>query len=314
MRRSMTNWLLCTICGGMVLVAAAVAAGQEPARPAHRVECEIDLQWPLTGNLVYLKEVLEQLGKSHEQKAACQAPACPAEKAIGFDFHVIPGSQVLVLPDPAAHCTTGVCQANACALPATSAVSACGKCCPAECCVSGCAAKCGTATATHVTAKAGCACDDCECHKCQCIDCPCRPAAHTASSQCQRDKFWEHLVEISSEKAALEAALEAHTSFTEERNEMFGSLAELMTENAKLTAKVELQGERDELVKQMLELTAQNAQLKASAELADARIKLMQESLELAVQNQRLAHRVAELEQQAGQESARATRATKRVR
>ncbi len=298
MRKTVTKGLFCTACG-CLLLAAATAGGQEPQPPGRRVECQIDLQWPIAGNLSYLKEVLEQIGKSHEQQAACQAAAA--------------SGKVLIVPDFAAPCLPGACPPNSCPSGAPCAVSECCKCCPAACRAASCCAQ-GTC---QVAARAGCACGDCACGQCQCGDCPCRPAVHTAG-KCQRDRFWERLVEISAEKAALEAALEAHTSFAEERNDMFSTLAELMTENAKYAAKNELQADRDELVNQLHEVTAQNALLKASAELADARSKLVRESLELTLQNERLQLRVAELERQAGSQeperTARPAKGTKRVR
>jgi hypothetical protein len=131
--------------------------------------------------------------------------------------------------------------------------------------------------------------------------------------------IWEYqqaVIEISAEKAGLEAVLEAREQIHTERSEMFESLAELLAEKgkaearsemfevlakvlvekAKLEAHVEAQAQHVKLNAEMHKLLVENARLKAHGELASQREELMREALQLALENERLKHRVAELE------------------
>ena len=262
---------------GCVVFAAAAASGIEPAKAENRVEFEVKVHSPWLAKVPILKQVFAQLEQQHaceqkacEHKAECQGP-CP----IGVDFEFpTPHGPVVLFSHPVA-APPGVCQI--CPPPAAAFAAACTA---ARCCAEGaCSAK-----------SAACDCDDCQC---------CKGCCGSSHAKHDHDSLIEHILEISTEKAALEAALEAHTSFAEERQELLGSLAELTAENAKLAAKLEFQAERDELNKQLHELAAQNAQLKAEVALTEARVKLMQESFQLAVEKQRLEQRVAELERSA---------------
>jgi hypothetical protein len=290
--------------GGCLVFAAATARGVEPPKPQNRVEFQVKVHSPWLAKVPILKEIFAQAGQPHaceqpgcEQKAQCQAGSCPL--AVDFEFPIAGPHGPVVFwhgVGPA-----GACQV--CPLPASAGAAVCSeaKCLLAECGAGPC---CQQATSQIKTAA--CPCDNCQC----CAACPC--ASATAShTRCGRDKLVDHLIEISAERAALEATLEAHSSLAEEREEAFSTVAELMAENARLTAKIEFQGERDELTRQLLELATQNAQLKAEVALAEATAKLTRESLQLALENERLQGRVAELERRAGDEGVRTARQPK---
>ena len=272
-------------CGCVVFTAAA-ARGIEPPKPENRVEFEVKVHSPWLARVPFLKQVFAQVAeqeacehKACEHKIECQAGPCPI--GVDFAFPTHHGHGPLVLFSHPLAAAPGICQA--CPPPGVACAAACT------------AAKCGADCACSAK-SAGCDCDDCRC---------CQECSGASRAKHDRDSLIEHILEISTEKAALEAVLEAHTSFAEERQEMFESLAELTAENAKLTAKLEFQAEREELHKQFQELAAQNAHLKAEVALTEARVKLMQESFQLAVEKQRLEQRVAELERHALQGNVR---------
>lgn len=312
----------CLVVGmaGCLWFAAAVR-GEEPAGPQHRVEVAVELKWPLEGSLSFFKHVF---GQACEQAAPAKTAAtpCPSDmfERIGIDFDVLPAvgeHQILMFPpfvSAPAVCPQGACLPNACLngacfsgpapqFGAVKFVTGCPGECVSSCAAAGCtAAKCSatncTAAGCAVRCSGECPCTPkssaCACDDCQCGDCKCSPAA----SKLPHAGLIEHLLEVSVEKAALEATLEAHSALAEEREEMFSTVAELMVENAKLTAKLEFQGERDELNKQLLELATQNVQLKAEIAVTQATAKIMGESLQLALEKERLQSRVAELERQ----------------
>jgi hypothetical protein len=283
------------------------------------VEFQIKVHSPWLAKVPILKEIFEEIGKQQEQSQAVQhgpvqqGPACPAEHekiGVDFEFPTIDGP-VVMFSHPLLHgpgCVPGVCP-----LPAIGCVacdeakcllSACGA---AHCCEQG---KC-QAVATAVKSSK-CCCDECECGDCHC-NCTCC-ASQTAARSVHHGELFERLLEASTEKAALEAALEAHTAHAEEKEEFFSSVAELMQENAKLTARLESQRESEELHKQILELTAQNTQLKAEVALTEAKAKLTIESALLVLEKEKLQARVAELEKQAGSEGVRTARRNKTTR
>jgi len=149
-------------------------------------------------------------------------------------------------------------------------------------------------------------------HCCECESFKATLASKRAAGHPGDEKpSWQQIVDLGSEKAALEATLEAHEAIVEAKEEIFESLAELMAEKAALEAKLELQGEREEMSKQVHKLTAENARLKAQVELASLRTEMLQKTMQVAVENEHLKRRVAELERQGAEELA-AARTAKR--
>jgi hypothetical protein len=149
-------------------------------------------------------------------------------------------------------------------------------------------------------------CDKEHCCECEVVKAT-LAAKHAAGHSADDKPTWEQIVGMASEKAALEATLEAHSEIAAAKEEIFESLAELMAEKAVLEAKLELQGEREELSKQVQKLTAENARLKAQVELASLRTEMLQKTMQVAVENEHLKHRVAELERQSVESTAART-------
>jgi len=134
-------------------------------------------------------------------------------------------------------------------------------------------------------------------HCCECETLKATLAArHAAGHPADAKPSWEEIVELASQKAALEAAVEAHEAIAEAKEAMFESLSELIAEKAALEAKVEFQAERDELNKHVQELAAENARLKAQSELASVRLETLQQTMHIAAENEHLKLRLAELE------------------
>jgi hypothetical protein len=182
--------------------------------------------------------------------------------------------------------------------------------CPCEDCICcPCAGKCGIAncTATHCGAAActaaNCNLAACSEGKCGCENCPASQAIQhvdhlisAAHPMRELTRLFEHIAELSADKAAAEAALEVREEAHEQFVELFESMAELVAENASLEAKLAAQIEHGKLAEKLVELASENARLKAQVELADQRHELLRGSLEVAVENERLKLRVAELE------------------
>lgn len=282
---------------------AAAALGVEPPCPENRVEFQVKVHSPWLAKLPILKEIFDELGKQQEQVQAVQhGPVCPPgpQERVGvdFEFPTVDGP-VVMFSHPLLHGPG--CVPNFCPLPAIG----CAVCDEAKCLMAACGAgcehgKCQAATATK--------CADC-CDDGECVDCK-----SSKAKAIHHGELFERLLEVSTEKAALEAALETHSEHAEEREEFFSTVAELMGENAKLTARLEFQRERDEFQKQLLELATQNAQLKAEIALTEAKAKLTIESTLLALEKEQLAARVAELEKQAAGEGIRTAKRQKTAR
>jgi len=163
--------------------------------------------------------------------------------------------------------------------------------------------------AAQEAAEAKCAADHC----CECESLKATLAKKHATGHPADDKpSWEQIVELASEKAALEATLEVHEAIAEAKEELYESFTELVAEKAALEAKLEAQGEREELAKRVHELATENAHLKARVELANLRTEMMQKTMQVAVENEHLKHRVGELERQSAGENAATARAAKR--
>jgi hypothetical protein len=296
---------------------AAAAFGVEPPCPENRVEFQVKVHSPWLAKVPILKELFEELGKQQAEAQAVQhgpvqqAPSCPqAQERIGVDFAfpTVDGP-VVMFSHPLLHgpgCVPGFCPAPAmgCAVcdEAKCLLSACGA---GVCCEQG---KCQAATAK----SSHCCCDECECGDCQC-SCTCCAAQSTARSIHHHELF-ERLLEAQTERAALEATVEAHEALAEAREESYSSVAELMVENAQLKAKLEFQAEKEELHKQLAELAAQNAQLKSEVALTEAKARLSIESTLLALEKERLQARVAELEKKAAGEGIRTAKRNKTTR
>jgi len=281
---------------------AAVVSGVEPPGPENRVEFQVKVHSPWLAKVPILKEFFEELSKQQAQTQAVQS--CPENKferiGVDFGFPTVDGPVVMF-----SHPFGGPgCLPNVCQLPAVGCVA----CDEAKCLLAACGAgpcceqgKC-QATATK---SADCCCDDCECGTCRCSS---PSLAH------HHGKLFERLLEVSVERAALEALVEAQATQGEEKEEMFSSVAELMVENAQLKAKLEFQSERDEFHKQLAELAAQNAALKAEVALTEAKAKLTIESTLLAVEREQLQARIAELEKKSGGEAIRTAKRPKTAR
>lgn len=337
MHKSVAGWVVVISCLGLTAV-----RGEEPVKqPRSRVELSVDFAWPVKGNLQYCKEAN---GVAAESGAAAKAPAaaaCPSDKweRIGIDFEGLPfvggDNALFMLPQFIAPCPSGPCPpcagpamafhhaplaisaplgARVCTGEANPCTGDC-KCCPAGCCTAGvckeacckagCVSRCaGDCPCAQTVAKsAACPCIDCQCGECRCNP-PDALAHHPAA-------LWQRLLEATAARAALEATVEAHVALAEEREEMFGSVAELMAENAKLTARLESQREHDELHQEMLKLVKQNLELKAELALTEAKAKLAQETAQLAVEKHLLTARIAELERQNGGEQIRTAKRQK---
>jgi len=133
--------------------------------------------------------------------------------------------------------------------------------CPCEDCVCcPCAGKCGNVncTASHCGAAActaaNCNLAACSEAKCGCENCPANQslqhvdhlisAAHPIR---ELSRLFEHIAELSADKAAAEAALEVRAEAHEQFVEFFESMAELVAENAALEAKLAAQIEHGKL-------------------------------------------------------------------
>ena len=89
----------------------------------------------------------------------------------------------------------------------------------------------------------------------------------------------------------------------EARGEQFEELVAVLTEKARLEAKLEHIVEQNAAQEQMRELIAENARLKNSIELSEMKHSMLKQSMEVAVENEKLRLRVAELEQRQSSDS-----------
>ncbi|MCI0360953.1 MAG: hypothetical protein L0211_20940 [Planctomycetaceae bacterium] len=297
---------------GMVLISGgfALAHGDEPkgqetkstqakcadakctANTSDQKQCQCpSTAVPILSNLPYVSRLFKNVGVVHEP--GCEAghglktPCAEELERIGVDFelsHTGPDCPILRFgPIGLAICTDdGACVCT-------------GKECAAGKVAVACAAKCG---------EANCCCGEgkCCCGQCQCAAAIASQTAHQkAVCQCEgREELWEHLVELSAEKAAAEAALEAR----EEHFELLDALVEMATKSAALEGKLEAQAQHHGVLERMVELAVENAQLKARAELAEAKAEMLKETLPVAVEKEMLARRVAELEERLAAEDA----------
>ncbi|MCE9524887.1 MAG: hypothetical protein K8R36_02390 [Planctomycetales bacterium] len=155
----------------------------------------------------------------------------------------------------------------------------------------------GQMTATCCNDEPSCGKDEPGCGK----DEPCcgkECAAATACCEkgceiiCEEDECqgltWERVIELTAKSAALEAVLEAHEAFDEEKSSLIETLAMSMVEKAKLEGKVEALTQQAELTKEMLTLVSENARLKAQAEMAEVKFSMLQEMAKLAKENEQL--------------------------
>jgi hypothetical protein len=287
---------------GMVLISGgfALASGEEPKcsdKECHEKQCQCHSTGvPILSKLPYVSRLFKNVVVVHEP--GCEGGQCPktpcAEELerIGIDFELCPDCPVVRFgpielsicgEDEACVCHGKECPAS-CAQSACSSVDKVVAACTANCCEG----KCG---------EGKCCCGEgkCACGQCRCAAAIASEIAHkSVACHCAgREELWEHLVELSAEKAAAEAALEAR----EEHSELLDALVEMATKSAALEARLEAQAEHHHVLERMVELAVENAQLKARAELAEAKAEMLKESLPVAVEKELLAHRVAELEE-----------------
>ncbi len=257
---------------------------------------------PILSNIPYVSRLFKSVGVVHEpgcEAGACAKTPCADQlERIGVDFgfcQTCPDGVVRFGPIELAICSEDencCCRDKAC--PAACAGCACpsaGKMVGWQAAVSDKPNAC-EATICEATACAA------KCDEAKCCAGECKCAAATAG----RDELWKHLVEVSAEKAAAEAALEAR----EEQSELLDALVEMATKSAALEAKLEAQAEHQKLMEQMVELASENAQLKARTELAEAKSEMLRETIPVVVEKELLARRVASLEERlAARESER---------
>jgi len=295
-----------TWCAAIALTcgAAAVARADEPQCP----KCPLAAgQESASHEDVWLTR-LPLVGRLFKVGQPCEGPACCIEnfERIGIDFDC-----QLCPPPPGFH----VFKFSGLSCPCENCV-----CCPcgAKCSTNQCAAANCAGSQTNVTAYNPAACSEANCG---CENCPANQATkhvdHLISRShpvCELTKLFEHIAELSADKAAAEAMLEAREEAQEQFIELFESMAELVAENASLEAKLAAQTEHGKLAEKMIELATENARLKAQVELAAERNELLRGSLEVAVENERLKLRVAELEKRHATATAARERGAKKPR
>jgi|GEM_PF-6069910 Multidrug resistance efflux pump len=281
------------IFGGFALVSGDEPKGQETKctdKTCQEKQCQYHSTGvPILSKIPYVSRLFKTVGIVDEpscEAGQCMKTPCAEEfERIGIDFEcpTCPNCPVVRFGP----IELAICGENeACACPSAGKVGV-GKvavACAAKCCEE----KCG---------EGKCCCGEgkCCCGQCQCAAAIAAHIAHKSTAcQCAgREELWEHLIELSAEKAAAEAALEAR----EEHSELLDALVEMATKSAALEARLEAQAEHHHVLERMVELAVENAQLKARAELAEAKTEMLKESLPVAVEKELLARRVAELEE-----------------
>ena len=256
---------------------------------------------PILSSIPYVSRLFKNVGVVHEpgcEAGHCVKTPCASElERIGVDFdfcQTCPDGIVRFGPIELAICSE---DENCCCR---------DKDCPAAC--AGCACpsvgKLTVHQAAAISDAAACEahCNAVACGDAKCCAGECKCAVATAG----REDLWKHLVELSAEKAAAEAALEAR----EEQSELLDALVEMATKTAALEAKLEAQTEHQKLLGQMVELASENAQLKARTELAEAKAEMLRETIPVVVEKELLARKVASLEERlAARESERSEEA-----
>lgn len=230
---------------------------------------------------------------------------------IGVDFDLVPGQMVRFVPfgDCEAACTEYGCTFCPNTEIAASTKVACNhECCKAattvacnhECCK---AAGCKTCSESkEVAAKLELPVGN----ECRQVCNESRVAEHCGD--CDR------MTELRVQYHAMQSTMEAHEAFAEAfaeaKDSMFERLLELSSEKAKLEAQVEILSQQGGLQEKLLEALAENAKLKATVELAEERHALLKQSFEVTAENERLKSRIAELEHHG--QSAKATKTAKK--
>lgn len=297
------------VCAALVLVGALVgqvaAWGGEPAPVCPVQECMKDCcpstlltKIPYVGRLfanhppcaeMARSDGMERIGIDFElgQSIPAQwlfgAAGDDCQKCFAFEVTACKAGKCQPCGCPAKQCASDQRCAQSCDLATCEAAKCCAsKCCAEKCGIANCGvAKCGIASAC--------------------------PAAAIWSGP-QQHPLIAHIIELSSEKAALEAALAVQEAMLEQKAEMLEAFAELAAEKAKLEAQQELQGERDGVTSKMLELAVENARLKAQLELADAKAAFIQQVTQISLENEHLKLQVAQLKLQAESDETRVSK------
>ena len=301
------------LCAALVLAGAfagqIVAWGGEPARACPVQECMRDCcpstfltKIPYVGRLftnappcteMAYGDGLERIGIEFEV-----GQSIPAQWLFGAASDDCQKCFALEVTACKAECKPCGCSAKQCASEQRCAQScdlaACeaAKCCANKCC----ADKCGVAK---------CGPSKCEIAECDVVN-VCPAAAIWAGPQ--QHPLIAHIIELSSEKAELEAALAVQEAMHEQKVEVLEAFAELAAEKAKLEAQQELQSERDGVVSKMLELAGENARLKSQLELADAKAAFIQQVTQISLENEHLKLQVAQLKLKAESDETRVSK------
>ena len=283
------------VCAALVLAGAFVghvaAWGDEPA-PVCPVRQSMNA---CTADML---TKIPYVSRLFSNRPPCAEMACgDGLDRIGIDFEIVGQNMPAQWLFGAAGDDCQKCFAFEVTACKTAGGQACG--CPAKSCASDqrCAQSCDLAKCE----VAKCCADKCDIAKCGVAECgvvsACPAAAIWAGPQ--QHPLIAHIIELSSEKAALEAALAVQEAMLEQKAEMFEAFAELAAEKARLEAQQELQGERDGVTSKMLELAGENARLKAQLELADAKAAFIQQVTQISLENEHLKLQVAQLKLQA---------------
>jgi len=129
-----------------------------------------------------------------------------------------------------------------------------------------------------------------------CATCPANCCATGGDAAASQQALTERLIEALCATSRLEAALEAHREFNDERQELLSSVMETAAENAELRAKLQVAEHREQVQERLFQSLAENARLKAELEVAQHKQHLTEQFASGMMENQRLKMELAKVE------------------